>query len=75
VQFKKFGNSLLTRMLAMGVVLAIFGTAASYIQLTRFLREDLTQSVAAQQLALAGYVAHDVDGYLRDRQQLLEGLK
>lgn len=74
MQFKKFANSLLTRMLTMGVLLALFGTAASYIQLTRFLREDLTQSVAAQQLALAGYVAHDVDGYLRDRQQWLERL-
>ncbi|MBC7726246.1 MAG: GGDEF domain-containing protein [Microbacteriaceae bacterium] len=58
----------------MGVLLAAVGTAASYFQLTRFLREDLTRSVSAQQLALAGYVAGDVDGYLMDRQRFLERL-
>lgn len=58
----------------MGLVMAVVGTAASYIQLTRFLREDLTKSVATQQTALAAYVARDVDNYLGERLSFLERL-
>ena len=58
----------------MGLVMAVVGTAASYIQLTRFLREDLTRSVATQQTALAAYVARDVDNYLGERLSFLERL-
>jgi len=74
VNFRKSANSLVVRLLVMGLVMAIIGTAASYIQLTRFLREDLTHSVAAQQSALAAYVARDVDNYLGDRLSFLERL-
>ncbi|SEU13678.1 diguanylate cyclase (GGDEF) domain-containing protein [Variovorax sp. OV084] len=58
----------------MGLAMAVVGTAASYIQLTRFLREDLTKSVATQQMALAAYVARDVDNYLAERLSFLERL-
>ena len=58
----------------MGLLLGVLGTVASYVQLTRFLREDLTHVVSAQQMALAEYVARDVDDYLRDRQRFLERL-
>ncbi len=74
VKFKQFASSLVTRLILMGVVLSVLGTAASYFQLTRFLREDLTQSVADQQLALAAYVARDIDNYLAERQRFLERL-
>jgi diguanylate cyclase (GGDEF)-like protein len=62
------------RLLAMGLSMAIFGTAISYLQLTRFLKSDLTQSVATQQKALADYVAQDVDNYLGDRLAFLQRL-
>ena len=58
----------------MGLLMAIFGTAVSYIQLSRFLRQDLTQSVATQQKALADYVARDVDNYLVERLSFLQRL-
>lgn len=58
----------------MGLLMATVGTAASYFQLSRFLRKDLTASVAAQQTALADYVARDVDNYLRERLTFLERL-
>ena len=58
----------------MGLLMAMLGTAASYTQLTRFLREDLTRSVAVQQTALADYVARDVDNYLGERLSFLERL-
>ncbi len=58
----------------MGLAMAVIGTVASYIQLSRFLREDLTRSVATQQTALAAYVARDVDNYLGNRLAFLERL-
>lgn len=71
---RKSANSLVVRLLLMGLVMAIVGTASSYFQLTRFLRQDLTQSVAAQQTALASYVARHVDDYLGERLSFLERL-
>uniref|UniRef100_UPI000D4084B2 diguanylate cyclase domain-containing protein n=1 Tax=unclassified Variovorax TaxID=663243 RepID=UPI000D4084B2 len=74
MNLRKSANSLVVRLLGMGLLMAIFGTAVSYIQLSRFLRQDLTQSVAAQQQALADYVARDVDNYLGERQSFLQRL-
>ncbi|MDB5847146.1 MAG: hypothetical protein JWP29_898 [Rhodoferax sp.] len=74
MNLKKIANSLVTRLLFMGFAMAVLGTASSYFQLSRFLREDLTQSSAAQQTALAAYIARDVDTYLGDRLQYLERL-
>lgn len=64
----------MTRLVVMGLAMAAVGTAASYFQLTRFLREDLTRTVAAQQTALAEYVARDIDRYLDDHLQFLARL-
>ncbi|MGJ7527545.1 diguanylate cyclase domain-containing protein [Variovorax sp. GB1P17] len=74
MNFRKPANSLVVRLLVMGLLMAIVGTATSYIQLSRFLREDLTQSVAVQQTALAAYVARNVDNYLGERLSFLERL-
>ncbi|MDP9900826.1 diguanylate cyclase domain-containing protein [Variovorax ginsengisoli] len=64
----------MTRLLLMGLVMAIVGTAASYFQLSRFLRADLTASAQTQQAALASYVASDVDQYLSERLSFLQRL-
>ena len=71
MNFKRIATGLVTRLVVMGLAMATVGTAASYFQLTRFLREDLTKSVAAQQTALAEYVARDIDSYLDERLQFL----
>lgn len=71
MKFKRIGTSLVTRLVVMGLAMAAVGTAASYFQLTRFLREDLTKSVSAQQTALAEYVARDINSYLDERLQFL----
>jgi hypothetical protein len=47
VNLRKSANSLVARLVVMGLLMAIVGTAASYFQLSRFLRQDLTQSVAS----------------------------
>ncbi|MDB5829943.1 MAG: diguanylate cyclase [Variovorax sp.] len=64
----------MTRLLLLGLFMAIVGTATSYFQLSRFLRADLTKSVQMQQTALANYIAADVDHYLRERLSLLQRL-
>lgn len=74
VKLNRISSSLVTRLVVMGLAMAAMGTAASYFQLTRFLREDLTKSVAAQQTALAEYVARDIDRYLDDHLQFLARL-
>jgi diguanylate cyclase (GGDEF)-like protein len=74
VNLRKSANSLVARLVVMGLLMAIVGTAASYFQLSRFLRQDLTQSVASQQTALAAYVARNVDNYLGERLSFLERL-
>jgi diguanylate cyclase (GGDEF)-like protein len=74
VKLRKTANSLVARLLLMGLLMALVGTALSYFQLSRFLRTDLTQSVATQQTALADYVARDVDNYLGERLLFLDRL-
>ena len=74
MKFRKAASSLVTRLLLMGLVMALVGTASSYFQLSRFLREDLTKSVESQQTALAAYVASDVDHYLSERLAFLQRL-
>ncbi|RYZ10969.1 MAG: diguanylate cyclase [Comamonadaceae bacterium] len=74
VNFKNAAISLHARLILLGLVMAALGTAASYVQLTRFLRADLTRSVASQQTALAAYVAGDLDRYLGERLGFLERL-
>jgi diguanylate cyclase (GGDEF)-like protein len=73
-RLRDFSNSLVTRLLLVGLVVLALGTAVTWFQLTRFLRDDLTQVVSAQQLALAQYVARDVDQALEDRRAFLSGL-
>lgn len=74
MHLKRITNSLVTRLIVVGLLLVILGTVAGYFQLTKFLREDLTQVVSAQQMALAEYVAHDVDDKLAERRRFLERL-
>lgn len=74
MSLKRITNSLVTRLIVVGLILLILGTVAGYFQLTKFLREDLTQVVSAQQMALAEYVADDVDYKLKDRRRFLERL-
>ncbi|MGJ7546327.1 diguanylate cyclase domain-containing protein [Variovorax sp. LT1R16] len=74
MKLQKIAGSLITRLVVMGLLMATVGTAASYFQLSRFLRKDLAESVAVQQTALADYVARNVDNYLRERLSFLERL-
>ena len=56
-------------VLGLGIVLLTMGVL--YVTLTRFMREDMGAVVASQQLALAQYVASDVDQKIVERILLL----
>ena len=65
-------NSVLTRLLVLALCIVVSGAVVRYYVLTTFLREDLSAVVEGQQLALATYVAHDVDSKIIRRRLLIE---
>ncbi|HCY16851.1 MAG: diguanylate cyclase [Curvibacter sp. GWA2_64_110] len=67
-------DSVVTRLLFLGLCIVILGAAVLYYTLSKFLREDLSSVVAHQQLALATYVARDIDYKIVQRQTLLTHL-
>jgi diguanylate cyclase (GGDEF)-like protein len=74
MNLRRVTNSLLTRMFIFGIVVVLFGAATRYVVLTRLLREDLTQTVSTQQLALAEALANDIDYKIAERRDFLNRL-
>jgi diguanylate cyclase (GGDEF)-like protein len=71
---RRFANSILFRLLLGAFGIVLLGAVMRYTLLTDFLRKDLENVVSAQQLALATYVAEDIDQRLRLRQSLLASM-
>lgn len=67
-------NSIVTRLLVLGLGIVLLTMGVLYVTLTRFMREDMGAVVASQQLALAQYVASDVDQKIVERILLLDQL-
>lgn len=67
-------KSITTRLILLGVVLIIVGGLGRVFLLSNYLRNDLTELTSAQLLALANYVAKDIDHDIVDRRALLERL-
>ncbi|MFO0523981.1 MAG: cache domain-containing protein, partial [bacterium] len=74
MNLRKITSSLVTRFIVVGLILLIIGSIASYHRITGFLREDLGQSVAATQRAMADQVARTAEARIDERRQLLERL-
>ena len=74
MHMRRIRQSLVTRLLLMGIFLIVGGAVVRYVTLTHFLRTDLTTVVAAQQEALASYVARDIDFRVLERQRMLAQL-
>lgn len=74
INFRRIFDSIVTRLLLLGLCLVVLGTVARYYALTDFLHKDLSAVVESQQLALATYVARDVDDKIVQRRELLECL-
>lgn len=71
---RRIFDSIVTRLLLLALCLVILGTVVRYYALTDFLRKDLSTVVESQQLALATYVANDINDKIVQRQSLLEHL-
>ncbi|CAD5198730.1 sensor domain-containing diguanylate cyclase [Pseudomonas sp. FEN] len=65
---------MLTRLLVLALCIVTSGAVIRYYVLTDFLREDLGAVAQGQQLALATYVAQDVDTKVIRRRLLIERL-
>jgi diguanylate cyclase (GGDEF)-like protein len=64
-------NSIVTRLLLMALFIIMLGGVLRFYVLSNFLREDLGATAQSQQLALAGYVAQDIDSKIVQRERLL----
>lgn len=74
MNLRRLSDSLVTRLLVLGLGIVFLGAVVRYYALSSFLREDLSAVVENQQLALATYVAHDIDYKIVQRRKLLERL-
>ncbi|KUM04698.1 diguanylate cyclase [Chromobacterium subtsugae] len=64
-------DSIVTRLLALALLIVLTGSISRYYALSSFLYEDLSKVVENQQLTLANYVAHDINGKVEQREDLL----
>ncbi len=71
MSIQRIANSIITRLLLIGVAVVLMGAVGRYFTLTTFLAEDLSRVFASQQESLASYVARDVDYKIVERQVLL----
>jgi len=71
---RRITDSIFTRLMLLGLCLVVLGIVLRHHALTEFLRKDLSAVVESQQLALARYVARDVDDKIVQRQALLQRL-
>ncbi len=71
---RRITDSIFTRLMLLGLCLVVLGIVLRHQALTDFLRKDLATVVESQQLALASYIARDVDDKIVQRQALLERL-
>ncbi len=71
---RRIFDSIITRLLILVVCLVCIGSLARYYALGHFLRQDLSTVMQEQQLALASYVARDIDDKISQRQTLLTHL-
>lgn len=71
---RTFFQSIFIRLLMLGLALVVIALVGRYFILTRFLRDDITQVVAQQQLSLANYAAKDINHKITQRQDFLRQL-
>ena len=72
MKFSRISNSIITRLILLFIVIATIGVFTRLPVLTSFLLEDLEKVASVQQLALANYVAQDIDQKIVTRQAYLK---
>ncbi|MCW2246770.1 diguanylate cyclase (GGDEF)-like protein [Azospirillum fermentarium] len=71
-QWRARRKSLVFRLLAFGITLVIVGGTARLGFVTLYLKDAVESMTAAQQQAIASYVAHDIDEKIKARLTALE---
>ncbi|APW42307.1 diguanylate cyclase domain-containing protein [Rhodoferax saidenbachensis] len=71
MNFRRFRNSIAARIILVGLCLILAGNVARYLTLGKYLRENISEVKAEQQLMLANYVAREVGQKMLQRQQML----
>jgi len=74
MNFKRFANSLVTRLVLFGTLIVLASGIARYYVLTDFLHDDLTGVAAEQQSTIASYLAQDINHRILERRRYLEQL-
>ncbi|MBC8209798.1 MAG: diguanylate cyclase [Gammaproteobacteria bacterium] len=72
MKLSRISNSIITRLILLFIVIATVGVFTRLPVLTSFLREDLEKVASVQQLALANYVAQEIDQKIVARQAFLK---
>jgi diguanylate cyclase (GGDEF)-like protein len=65
-------NSLITRLILLGMMLIILGGVARAFLLGNYLRKGVTELASAQLLTMAGFVAKSIDHNIEARREMLE---
>jgi len=74
MNFKRFANSLVTRLVLFGTLIVLASGIARYYVLTDFLHDDLSEVAADQQSTIASYLAQDINHRILERRRYLEQL-
>jgi diguanylate cyclase (GGDEF)-like protein len=69
--FQRIVNSIITRLILLGIAIVLVGAGARYYLLSNYLRGDLVKVTASQQESLAKYVAADLEAKLGARRTML----
>lgn len=72
--FRRFANSLATRLIVISIATVALGLVMRMTLLPLVVRGSLEDVVMGQQATLANYVADDIDAKVRARRALLERL-
>lgn len=74
MNFKRFFNSLVTRLVLFGTLVVLASAVARFHVLTNFLHDDLSEVAADQQSTIASYLAQDINYRIVERRRFLEQL-
>jgi diguanylate cyclase (GGDEF)-like protein len=74
MNFKRFFNSLVTRLVLFGTLVVLASAVARFHVLTNFLHDDLSEVAADQQSMIASYLAQDINYRIVERRRFLEQL-
>jgi diguanylate cyclase len=74
MSLSRYANTLVARIIALGIVLVLIGTIARYFILAGYVRDNLIQITSAQQSSLADAAAKNIDDKLENRLAFLNRL-